>query len=111
MKPSNKDLVLVGLFFLIAVITFFLGRNSYPRHEEIKLPDNKQHEKSIDSLVSLNRDLKITNNRLFETLDSLKSVKVINNKKYIKATNEVKNFTPTTRHNFNDSVLRANGIK
>ena len=107
----KHDIEMGLLLTACAIAIFLLGRSSHSAIDMIKLPDNSRYEKSIDSLTIINKELEGNNKRMLVTLDSLKLIKSINKIKYIHATNQIKNFTPTTRHNFNDSILKVAGLK
>jgi DNA phosphorothioation-dependent restriction protein DptG len=112
MTPSKQDIALGALFILAGVMIFFFGKLSV-HTPEVKptLPDVSKYVKAIDSLSAENDKLKITNNRLFKSFDSLKLVKVNNIKKVNHGIKEIQNFTPDSRQLWSDSVLKSAGLK
>ena len=106
-----KKIIIAIIIVLLFLIMFMLGRNSKKDPVQI-LPTNvSKYERKIDSLLGDGRKLKIEQIRLLTEIDSLKSIKVINHKKVKSDVQKIKNFTYTSRHRFNDSTLRANGLK
>lgn len=111
MTPSRQDIALGILFILAGVMIFFFGKLSVHTPEEIRLPDNSLFEKRIDSLAAENQKLKNINKALFVSFDSLKLVRAVGLKKHSNETKEIKNFTPSARNRWRDSVAKAESLR
>jgi tRNA A-37 threonylcarbamoyl transferase component Bud32 len=106
---TKKNIILITLFVIIVILTFFLGRVS--NVVEIKPPDVSSYQRSIDSLKSLNQDFQDSMKWTKILIDSLSKKKDINKKKVKNGIGQIKSFTPTTRQRWHDSTMSANGLK
>lgn len=109
--PSKQDIALGILFILTGVLIFFLGKLSVHEKPEIKLPDVSKYQKTIDSAYLEIDKLKNINKTLLVSFDSLKLVRSVSLKKHSNETKEIKNFTPTTRNRWRDSVAKAEKLR
>lgn len=107
-----KDISLGILIIAIMVCIFMMGRQSVVQQQAILAgPDNSNLYKTIDSLKSVNKKIEDSIKVCYSKIDSLSKLKVINKKKVEHGIIEIKRFTPDARIRWNDSVLRANGLK
>jgi len=106
-----KKAILVVLTVLIIVVAFILGRNSKKAIIITTKTDTSKQDKRIDSLFTNNRLLKIENIKLLTVIDSLNVKRSNNNKKVKSDVGKIKVFTYTSRNRWNDSTLRAAGLK
>ena len=106
-----KKAILAIIIALLFLVVFILGRNSKADPIQILPTDVSKYERkqSLDSVIV--RDLRIANIKLSTINDSLK-VKMSNNHKKVNSdVGKIKTFTYTSRNRWNDSTLRAAGLK
>lgn len=107
----KRHLSLIFLFLLILVCVFFIGRLSNKTRGSIQSVDTSSFERKNDSLLKLIDKIHDSVRVAYIKIDSLSEKRKVNNKKTKENVDKIKKFTPTTRSLWNDSVLRANGLK
>jgi len=108
---DKKKIGIACLVVVLLTVMFLLGRNSNKQTIVIHSPNSAKYQRAIDSLTSLNRDYKDSVKNAYTMIDSLKNKKLINNKKVKNEIKQIKNFTPTSRQRFHDSVMLSNGFR
>lgn len=110
---NKKTIIVIALAVLFLVIFAFIsGRIS--KKQEVQYVETNT-DKQIRISDSLKREIRLRNDSVFilkHTVDSLKLLRLIDNNIKVKnAVKTIKGFTFTTRRRWDDSVLRANGLK
>lgn len=108
-KTKNYIIYFCGLVIICSV--FLMGRLSKKDKVEIVKPDMSKYVKAIDSLTNVNKFYKDSILVFKNNIDSLQKLRKRNNDNRNSGIEEIKNFTPDARYKWNDSVLRANGLK
>ena len=108
---EKRDYELLFIFSALLVIVFFLGRHS--KSDPVLIPevDISKYTRKNDSLEKVIKSYRDSVKWAYVAIDSLSKKKVINNKKVKNDKDVIIKFTPTSRHRWNDSVLRAEGLK
>ena len=110
--PNNiKNIVLIILFIILICLAFIIGRQSKKDPVIIPQPDISGFVRAIDSLTILSKKRKDSIEIEHKRFDSLSSSIKNNHKNVNNEKVKIKNFTPDDRIRWNDSVLRANGLK
>lgn len=110
--PTNiKNIAITILIISLIALAFIMGRQSKPEPVIIPQPDISGFVRIIDSLTILSKKRKDSIDFEHKRFDSLSLVMTENHKKVNNEKIKIKNFTPDDRIRWNDSVLRANGLK
>ncbi len=105
----NKSLI-VALIFAVCVIIWLIATQEKPV-SPIEKPDNSKYENRIDSLEKRCASWKDSTNKANKKVESLNKSLAQNHETVKKQKDEFKTFTPDRWDIWNDSNLRANGIR
>lgn len=110
--PSKRDWLLLVFSGLIFIIIGWSAKGLFAS-PKIDVPevDTMKYVYAIDTLMKDREIYEIRIKQLEEVLDSLSEKKKVNHSNLNHNTNVIKKFTNTARHRWNDSVLRAEGIR
>ena len=108
---NNRTIIVISIGALLAVCMFLLGRNSVTVPDEVKPTDVSNYLKTIDSLKVDKKLLRDSMTKELINIQKLKTNFSDNNKKTRDEFKKVDKFTPTIFNSFDDSLLRAEGLR